>query len=141
MGKYITFVGNHLVAIALALSIFSGLSETTSAQSNGVPVMVGGEADFDACGSTGRVVGLNSAGDNFLAVRQGPAGSHEMIDKLHTGNDVYMCDAQGDWVGIVYSTMGNQDCGVSSPIARKQAYSGRCKSGWVHRRFITLIAG
>ncbi len=103
--------------------------------------MVGGEAEYDACGSTGRVVSLNSAGDNFLAVRQGPAGTHKMIDKLHTGNDVYMCDEQGDWIGIVYSADGDQDCGVSSPIARKQAYSGSCKSGWVHKRFITVVAG
>ena len=141
MGKYISFMGTQFVAIALATVIFSGLSETTSAQNYGVSVMVGGEAEYDACSSTGRVAGLNSNGDNFLAVRKGPAGSHQMIDKLYTGATVYMCDTEGNWIGVVYSTNGNQDCGVSSPIARKQAYSGSCRSGWVHQKYIAPLAG
>ena len=33
-----------------------------------VPIYVGGDADFDACGSTGTVVGLNPKG-RWLSVR------------------------------------------------------------------------
>jgi len=131
----------RFTAIAVVLSMVSFLPQTTSAQSNSVPVLIGGEADFDACGSNGRVVGLNRAGDNFLAVRRGPASRHKMIDKLHTGDDVYICDEQGSWIGIVYGISGNQDCGVSTPVARRRAYNGRCKSGWVHKNYIAMIAG
>jgi len=141
MAKHLKATGIQLAAMAMVLSVFSFLPETTSAQSRGVAVMMGGEADFDACGITGKVVGLNPNGDNFLAVRRGPAGTYQMIDKLHTGNNVYMCDQQGDWIGIVYDISGNEDCGVSSPVAAKQAYSGNCKSGWVHRNYIRAIAG
>ena len=38
---------------------------------NGIAVMFGGEADLDACGGYGEVVGLNPQGDGFLAVRSG----------------------------------------------------------------------
>lgn len=141
MEKNLSFFGKQIASIALALTVVSGSTATSTAQSNGVPVKVGGEADYDACGSTGKVVGLNSAGDNFLAVRQGPGGKHKMIDKLHSGNHVYMCNEQGNWIGIVYDSSKDQDCGVSSPIPKKQSYSGTCNSGWVHKRFITVTAG
>jgi len=140
MGGNLISTSKHFAAMAVVLSVFSFLPETTSAQNNGVPVMIGAEADYDACGSTGQVYRLNPDGDNFLAVRSGPSSKQRMIDKLHTGDLVYMCDSQGQWVGIVYST-GNQECGVSSPVPVKQPYDGVCASGWVHERYIRLVAG
>ena len=86
------------------------------------------------------MTGLNAAGDNFLAVRSGPGSKFAMIDKINTGDPVYICDQHGRWTGIVY-TSGDQDCGVSSPVARRQPYSGPCKSGWVHQKYIRLLAG
>jgi hypothetical protein len=141
MVKYLNATGIPLAAMAMVLSGLLLLPDISSAQNRGVAVMMGGEADFDACGTTGKVVGLNPNGDNFLAVRRGPAGTYQMIDKLHTGNNVNMCDQQGDWIGIVYDTGSNLDCGVSSPVATRQAYSGICKSGWVHKSYIRAVAG
>ena len=107
---------------------------------NAVPVMVGGLADFDACGGLGEVRGLNSRGDGFLAVRAGPDSQYPMIDRLYNGKQVFFCNNHGEWIGIVYGEPA-QDCGVSSPIPRRKPYKGPCKSGWAHRKWLFLIAG
>lgn len=128
-------IGLVLLAGALAFSQPHAL-----AGDNGVAVHVGGEAELDACGSVGEVHRLNPDGDNFLAVRSGPGSAHAMTDKLYSKAQVYICDENGAWVGIVYGPE-NADCGVTSPIADRQAYSGSCASGWVHGHYIKLIAG
>lgn len=105
------------------------------------PVMVGGEADLDACGSIGIVAGLSSQGDNFLAVRSGPGSKNKMIDKITTDREVILCDSKGNWLGIVYFDNAGVDCGVSSPITKRGPYSGSCKSGWVFKKYVRLTAG
>ena len=105
------------------------------------PVKVGGERSLDACGGVGIVVGLDPKGDNFLAVRSGPGTNYKMIDKLRLGQMYFDCDVQGNWIGIVYSPSPNAACGVSSPIRKRQAYRGSCRSGWVFRKYTKLIAG
>ncbi len=108
-------------------------------------VKVGGTADLDACASTGKVVHLDPAGDNFLAVRAAPQTSAEETDRLQMGADVYLCDRAGGgaWTGIVYGPGGTLEagCGVTSPIEKRDAYIGTCRSGWVSSRYIELIAG
>lgn len=110
------------------------------AQQARVPVMYGAEPGLDACGGLGRVKGLKRGGDNFLSVRAGPGASHREIDRLRNGRSVWFCDGNGDWIGIVYGTAG-QECKVGSPVARKMPYPGPCRSGWVHRAFVELMAG
>jgi hypothetical protein len=107
----------------------------------GVPVMVGGEPDLDACSGVGIVVGLNPDGDNFLAVRTGPGTGFAMLDKIHTGQQFFDCDRDGNWVGIVYSRDDQAECGVSTPIAERRPYAGPCNWGWVFRKYTRLIAG
>ncbi len=104
-------------------------------------VRVGGEQSLDACGGVGVVAGLNPNGDNFLAVRSGPGSRYKMLDKIREGQMYFDCDEQGKWVGVVYSRDPNATCGVTSPIGKKQAYRGPCKSGWVFRKYTKLIAG
>lgn len=116
------------------------MSALALAGDNSVAVKVGGEAEYDACGAVGEVYRLNPDGDNFLAVRSGPGSAHTMTDKLYTKAQVFMCDENGAWIGIIYGP-DNVDCGVSSPIADRRPYSGACASGWVHGRYIKLIAG
>ena len=108
-----------------------------------VPVMVGGYADLDACGSIGAVTGLDPAGDNFLAVRAGPGTGYAQLDSLHTGDEVHLCDQQGSWIGILYRDGGGPagDCGVSTPIANATPYAGDCRGGWVFETYIAVIAG
>jgi hypothetical protein len=73
-------------------------------------------------------------------VRNGPGSNYPMIDRLHNGNPVFFCDRRGQWIGIVYGDPA-QDCSVSSPLPQRQPYRGSCHSGWVHRKWIVLIAG
>lgn len=107
------------------------------------PVMIGGDPEEDACGSQGVVAGLQSGGEGFLAVRTGPSAQSQQIDQLHEGDEVYFCDDTPDhrWTGIVYSRNPAINCGVSSPITPKQAYQGKCQSGWVSSRWLILTAG
>ncbi len=104
---------------------------------NAIPVMVGG-AGGDACGTLSEVRGLDSRGDGFLAVRQGPSSTYQMIDKLHNKDRVYHCEIKGKWIGIIY---GSDDCGVSSHMPHKRVYKGSCKSGWVYGKWLGVIAG
>ena len=126
---------------ALSFLLLTIWSIAHAGNSKTVPVMVGGEADLDACGGVGKVSGLNPKGDGFLAVRSGPGEGYDMVDRIFNGQLFYACDEKGKWVGIVYSESKNADCKVSSPIARRQVYRGPCKQGWVHSKFTRMIAG
>jgi hypothetical protein len=117
-----------IYVLALLFFILTGVQA-------GVPVFVGGEPDLDACDSIGMVAGLDPYGDGFLAVRDGPSSEYRKIDELHNGDQVILCDQRGDWYGVVYSR-SSRDCGVSSPISRRIAYSGPCQSGWVFEKYI-----
>ncbi len=129
-------------ALLLAIVPFAAMApQSAQAQGRSVSVMVGGTADLDACQTLSQVRGLKRRGDNFLSVRRGPGSRYGEISRLRNGHRVYSCAANGSWVGIVYGARGGQDCGVSSPIRRRQAYRGSCRSGWVHRNFLTDIAG
>lgn len=105
-----------------------------------VPVMVGGAPELDACGGLGVVQGLDRDGDGFLAVRAGPGTGYAEIDRLHNGDQVLFCDQNGNWIGVVYGRPGI-DCAVGSPMPKRQAYQGPCKSGWAYRKWLALIAG
>lgn len=102
------------------------------------PVLVGGDAELDACMTYGEVSGLDPDGDNFLAVRDGPGTEYGKLDELHTGDSVFVCDEDEGWYGIVY---GPGDCGLGTPMAERGAYDGACASGWVSMRYITVTAG
>lgn len=134
MKKLRYFVSRILVA--LTLSFWTSSSHAVSS----IPVMIGGEPEFDACGGVGEVRNLNPHGDGFLAVRKGPGTEYSKIDRLTNGSQVYFCDKQGEWIGIVYGK-SLQDCGVSSPVPRKKPYIGPCQSGWAHRKWLVMIAG
>jgi len=119
------------------LMIFSFLVGFVYADS-GMPVMYGGDADADACAALGEIRGISKHGDGFVAIRNGAGSKYRMKDKIRkNGIRVTICDSHGKWIGIVYG----EDCGTSSPIAKKQPYKGQCKSGWVYEKFVELIAG
>jgi hypothetical protein len=107
------------------------------------PVMVGGEAEFDACGGVHKVTGLKAKGDNFLSVRAAPSVKGKELGRLKMGQLVWSCDTaqEGEWIGVVYERVPGQDCGVGTAIERRRAYAGPCASGWVSGRFLELVAG
>lgn len=126
-----------VAALLLVFGIFGppALAQTRPA----VPVVVGGDADLDACATLSEIRGLNPRGDGFLSVRSGPGTRHAEIDRLFNGNQVYSCAEQGDWVGIIYPF--SRRCGVATPWPAARPYAGPCRSGWVHRRFVREVAG
>ena len=111
------------------------------------PVVVGGDADRDACDTWATVAPLNPKGDGYLTVRFGPTVKATEMDRLKSGHPVMICNdsKDGKWAGVVYPAdhAGDlADCGLSSPDARpSHPYDGPCKSGWVARRYLWLSAG
>jgi hypothetical protein len=112
-----------------------------AAQNPSVPV-IPGNGDGDACPGNGIVSGLNPQGDGFLAVKSGPGIGFQRIDKLYNGEEVYICEVRGDWIGVIYTRKGDMArCNVSGPWRRATPYTGPCLSGWAHRNWIELYAG
>ena len=109
------------------------------------PVMIGGAGpDLDACLSNARVVGLNPKGDNFLAVRASPSASAPMLAKLRGGWELHVCEEtpDGRWMGVVYAVSGKlESCGVTSAVATRRPYLGKCRSGWVSSKYVHVYAG
>lgn len=107
-----------------------------------VPVMVGGTGESDGCASLGQVVGLDPNGDGFLSVRSGPGGKpYREIDRLYNGNQVFICHAKGPWRAVVYGQSPDGTCGVSIPWPIRQPYTGPCRFGWIHSRYVKIVAG
>jgi hypothetical protein len=130
------------IAVA-AMVLVAAAGACPAAPPRAVPVEVGGSAEWDACGSFGRVRGLKPGGDGFLAVRAGPGVGYAVLDKLLDGDQMYLCRTRGDWVAIVYadSRRGGEECGVHYAIAESEPYRGPCKSGWVHKTWVEVVAG
>ena len=129
------------LVVAGCLSILTA-SATLGQEANvrpQAPVMIQSDPDTDVCGN-GVVTGLDPRGDGFLAVKGGPRLTYPRIDKLYNGEQVYLCAESGDWYGIVY-TKTRQDCNVMTSWPRSLPYSGPCRSGWVHRNWVEVIAG
>ncbi|MBS0511615.1 MAG: integron [Proteobacteria bacterium] len=132
------WVAGALTAGATALAMAAGHARADAPAE--VPVMIGGEAELDACASTGIVSGLRGGVGSFLAVRRGPGLRFATTDRLRNGARLWLCDARGGWLGVVYAADG-RDCGVSSPQPARQPYRGPCTSGWVSERFVRREAG
>ncbi|MGC4250558.1 MAG: hypothetical protein QM605_03545 [Sphingobium sp.] len=114
------------------------------------PVIIGEDGPrLDACGGLGQVV---RAGAKGLPVRAAPFDEAQETGRMPEGSRAFICTRSIDqkWLGVVIlpdaaGAAGNAseatDCGVSSPVDRKQPYDGPCQSGWVSSAFIRLIAG
>ena len=122
--------------ILLILIAFTFSLPVAWAGSTQVPVMMRAQDDLDTC-ALGKVVGLNPNGDNFLAVRSGPGTDYNILDKIHTNDEVWLFDYKDGWIGIVYGTR-SVNC---SPIKSDKPYSGPGKRGWVWEKYVTVIAG
>lgn len=129
----------RLAAVLLAAATAALPALPAASQVLDVPVMIGADADLDACTGLGRIARLDPQGDGFLAVRAGPSTDYRQIDELYNGDEVHLCQEDGRWWGIVYGGVGG--CGVTSPVARRMAYSGPCRAGWVFGRYVDFIAG
>lgn len=130
-----------LLVVGAMVGSVSAVGNSANAQAARA-VTIGGDGTSDACPSVARVTGLKRGGDNFLSVRAGPGSKHREMDRLGPKAQFHVCEEKGDWMGVVYAPVGrNLDCGVSAALPEAIAYRGPCRSGWVHRRFVEVIAG
>jgi hypothetical protein len=106
-----------------------------------VPILIGGNDEYDACGGTGMIVGLDPRGDGFLAVKSGPGLRYKRVDKLFNGEKVYLCSEKDVWLGVVYSKSKEDDCNVMTSWPKKLPYTGPCRSGWVHKDYVEITSG
>lgn len=104
------------------------------------PIIMEGGTGLDPCGN-GYVKGLDPQGDGWLAVKSAPNIKAKRIDKIYNGQEVYVCEQRGDWIGIVYTTRRTADCNTMSPWTATLPYTGPCRSGWAHRKYIDAYAG
>ncbi|MEC3912894.1 hypothetical protein U5A82_21195 [Sphingobium sp. CR2-8] len=110
------------------------------------PVIIGEDgARLDACGGLGQVA---RAGPGGLALRAAPFDDAKAIARLAEGQRTWLCTRSIDqkWLGVVVpparivgEAAESVDCGVASPVERKQPYAGPCVSGWVASAYIRSI--
>lgn len=129
------------VAMVAALAVLFSFSARAQNIQPQVPIIVGGDEDMPACGSVGKVEGLDPKGDGFLAVKAAPSLQAARIDKLTKDEHVYVCAFEGDWYGIIYGRPVKQNCNLEKPRPHKGPYKGPCRSGWVHKRWLNPYAG
>jgi hypothetical protein len=133
----------ELAQATILLSLVT-LTPLTARHQIDVPIYAGGEPEMDACPGTGDIMGLNPRGDGFLSVRSGPGGRpFREIDRLYNGQRVHICEERGAWMGVVYDKSGadTSGCQVRRPWPVRQPYTGPCRYGWVHSRYVGNLAG
>ncbi|WP_420408278.1 SH3 domain-containing protein [Hoeflea sp.] len=120
-----------LFAALAPLTLMPALSQALD-----VPVMERANEDLDTC-ALGQVAGLKVDGDGFLAVRSGPDSGHAKLDELSNGDRVWLFDRQGEWIGIAYG-VEELSC---SPVETDREVKTDGKKGWVHEKWIEVLAG
>ncbi len=128
------------IAALAALAVLIGATAQAQQTKLDVPIVVGG-TQLDACGSIAEVKGLDPAGDNFLSVRSGPGATYREIDRLKTKDLIIICGGKGIWYAAIYPWSNKSDCNVGTPWPKRAPYTGPCKSGWIHSKFVEIIAG
>jgi hypothetical protein len=126
-------------AFAVKRSVAVSEPASTMAPEGRVPVVIEATPGSGAACGKGVVFDLDPHGDGFLAVKSGPGLQFLRIDKLYNGEEVYLCAQSGPWYGIVY-TREAQDCNVDRAWPLSEPYTGPCRHGWAHGRWIKAIA-
>lgn len=110
------------------------------AERNQIPMIGLDGPQMDACGGIGAITHY----ELDLPVRERPDNYAREKDRLPIRTLVWLCEAVGDYQGVVYASGEFQklgDCKVSSPVAEPKPYAGPCAFGWVTARNLSLVAG
>ena len=102
-------------------------------------------------GATAQITGLKKGGDGFVSVRAAPSVKADDLDRLTQDTFVIVALARdwdaADFVGVIYSPNGQAEsplmerCGLpEAPPYFDGLYTGPCKSGWVSKRFVKVLA-
>lgn len=156
--RSIPFVQKILSLMILAGPILSGALPSRAEDVAARPVRItppveDGKALFSG-GSIARIVGLRKGGDGFVSVRAAPSTKAAELDRLTASRHVIALSPPTDWskatfIGVIYQAVA--DDGVSlfeacdfseAPIGTPfdRPYTGPCRSGWVHKRFVEVLA-
>lgn len=127
-----------------------------AAAADGVPLMIkpvmdGGQAI--APGTTiAQVTGLREGGDGFLSIRSAPDKKATEISRLKPKDLVIVVIPpegwqRADYVGAIFNASGkaSDDMMADCKLTETQpyfegVYKGPCQTGWVARRFVTVLA-
>ena len=136
-------------AVLGAVLAVGAAARSLPSQRAAVPVMVGGQAEIDACPSIGKV--LQPAGAPLVVVRAGPSPHARPVARLAAGHLLWICsdNTASHMAGVVFGAAAQSpnatgipaDCGVQTPIAKARAYHGRGQSGWIDSAAFEAIAG
>lgn len=88
--------------------------------------------------------------DGFVSIRSAPQTSGPEKDRLKDGAYVIALERSKDWQAVVYldpaQTTDDMEkaCGLPNPAPTgypsRKTYDGPCRSGWISRRFLTILA-
>ncbi|WP_390914855.1 hypothetical protein [Pseudosulfitobacter sp. SM2401] len=125
----------ELMISACVATLLSGClsAQTSTALGETVPVMLYPDTDHGTC-SIGLQVNAGGAD-----LRSGPGPEFPIIARLQAGHVVSGCDEQNGWDGVIDGT--SETCSVGITVSEKQAYVGRCDSGWIDPKSLTSIYG
>ena len=134
-----------LIALTLSVTFLAITSSVDVAADNGRVPYIGMEGpQTDACPGIGRIAAFAPRKGDFMRVYLDAHDGGKPKDTLPLSSLVWLCEADGDWQGIVYPTGEFQDlgdCRVSSSVPEPEPYSGPCQYGWVEAKYIELVAG
>lgn len=128
-----------LLFAALAMQVGPPAPEAVTHDEGRAPMIGLAGPDSDACLGIGRLAG----GTEEQAVHEGPGETTKVKQQLSSDTIVWLCEAAGEWQGIVFVDAEFQelgDCRVSRPAAEPVAYEGPCGWGWVKASSIELLA-
>ncbi|WP_324134644.1 hypothetical protein [Bosea sp. (in: a-proteobacteria)] len=102
-------------------------------------------------GAVAEIFGLRKGGDGFVSVRSAPSTKAAELGRLVQGERVIGV-LQKDWnsasfVGVIYLPDAQADTAMMEACRLPEAppyfdgtYTGPCRSGWVARRFVRVLA-
>lgn len=144
------------IAALLAGSASSRAEEVAAKPVRITPPVEDGKALFSGA-EVARIVGLRKGGDGYVSVRAAPSTRAAELDRLTAARLIIALTPATDWddvtfIGVIYpagdgdaaSRPLHEACGVSEtpPTAPPfdRPYTGPCRSGWVHKRFVEVLA-
>ncbi len=141
------------IAMIAAASAPSRAEDVAAQPVRITPPIMDGKALFSG-GSIARIVGLHKGGDGFVSVRAAPSTKAAELDRLTASRLVIALGPATDWsratfIGVVYPAAAADGvslfaaCDFSeTPIGPPfdRPYAGPCRSGWVHKRFVEVLA-
>lgn len=118
----------RLVWSTLITTVVSIVPLDSIAQEQNIPVTIGGSIRLAACPE--RALVERSPHIDLMPV---PDRTARPRTRLVPGTQLFVCERQGEWLGVVVTNVEPEKCGVSVSIERREPYRGGCTSGWILR--------